>query len=145
MHLLVVGGHRQRPHRFELNGNRISYLGARDDVATCYAAADIFALATYYDACSITVLEALACGLPVITTECNGASEILAPEMQDFVCRTPSDLMHIWSSAKRCRQPEFRTQLETIARQVAERHSLERNYLAIETLYDRLARQRVAA
>jgi UDP-glucose:(heptosyl)LPS alpha-1,3-glucosyltransferase len=42
-----------------------------------YAAADIFILPTIYDPFSNACLEALACGLPVITTRSNGFSEII--------------------------------------------------------------------
>ena len=39
-----------------------------------YHAADAFILPTIYDPCANAALEAAACGLPVITTEANGAS-----------------------------------------------------------------------
>ncbi len=44
--------------------------------STCYFAADFLVHPTFYDPCSLVVLEALACGLPVITSRCNGASEL---------------------------------------------------------------------
>jgi len=40
-----------------------------------YHASDAFILPTLYDPCSNATLEAAACGLPVITTEANGAAE----------------------------------------------------------------------
>ena len=42
-------------------------------IRECYWSSDFFVQPTYYDPCSLVVLEALACGLPVITTEQNGA------------------------------------------------------------------------
>src|SRR6267143_87214 len=47
------------------------------DLRRVYAAADIFILPTIYDPYSNACLEALACGLPVITTRANGFSEII--------------------------------------------------------------------
>lgn len=45
-----------------------------------YAAADLFLLPTYYDPCSNATLEAMAMGLPVLTTRANGAAELLPSE-----------------------------------------------------------------
>ena len=47
------------------------------EMRNAYFAADFLVHPTFYDPCSLVVLEALACGLPVITTRANGASELL--------------------------------------------------------------------
>ena len=54
----------------------VHFLGYHDDIRECFASSDFFVMPTYYDPCSLVVLEALACGLPVITTVQNGASEL---------------------------------------------------------------------
>ena len=46
----------------------VHLLGFQADIRPCFHASDFFALPTYYDPCSLVVFEALACGLPVITT-----------------------------------------------------------------------------
>jgi UDP-glucose:(heptosyl)LPS alpha-1,3-glucosyltransferase len=56
----------------------VIFAGSTDEPEKYYGAADILVHATFYDACSLTVLEALASGLPVITTASNGASGILS-------------------------------------------------------------------
>ena len=50
-----------------------------------YAAADVFLLPTLYDPFANVTLEALAAGLPVITSAQNGASEIMDNESQ-WIC-----------------------------------------------------------
>jgi UDP-glucose:(heptosyl)LPS alpha-1,3-glucosyltransferase len=60
--------------------DRVHFLGRVDDMPGLYRAADLFVLDTFYDACANAVLEALACGLPVISTACNGSSAFLRPE-----------------------------------------------------------------
>src|SRR5438552_8306980 len=55
----------------------VQFLGKVADMLRIYAAADIFILPTIYDPFSNACLEALACGLPVITTRSNGFSEII--------------------------------------------------------------------
>jgi len=55
---------------------RVRFFGAQDDVRPFYAAADVFCLPTRYDPFPNAALEALACGLPVVTTTTCGAAEL---------------------------------------------------------------------
>ena len=52
----------------------VIFVGSTNEPEKYYGAADLLVHPTFYDACSLTVLEALASGLPVITTLSNGAS-----------------------------------------------------------------------
>jgi UDP-glucose:(heptosyl)LPS alpha-1,3-glucosyltransferase len=52
----------------------VKYIGITGNVARCYAAADVFALPTQYEAWGLVIVEALACGLPVLTTRLAGAA-----------------------------------------------------------------------
>jgi UDP-glucose:(heptosyl)LPS alpha-1,3-glucosyltransferase len=73
MRLLIAG--RGNPRGYK--SGRVQFLGEVVDLAPIYAAADIFILPTIYDPFSNACLEALASGLPVITTRSNGFSEII--------------------------------------------------------------------
>ena len=53
------------------------FLGPVSDLSSLFAAADIFLLPTWYDPFSNACLEALAAGLPVITTNANGFAEVI--------------------------------------------------------------------
>ena len=59
------------------------------NVEDCYWSSDFFVQPTYYDPCSLVVMEALACGLPVITTAQNGASELLENGREGYVMSSP--------------------------------------------------------
>lgn len=59
--------------------DRVLFLGAQTDVKPFYGAADVFALPTLYDPFPNAALEALACGLPLVTTATCGAAELLTP------------------------------------------------------------------
>jgi len=81
---LEVAGDRGPDHWLHLAhelgvAGRLRFHGRVTDMPAFYAAADVFALPTYYDACSNAVLEALACGLPTISSTRNG-SAIFVPE-----------------------------------------------------------------
>lgn len=56
---------------------RVRFWGPQKDVRPFYGAADIFALPTLYDPFPNAALEALACGLPLITTTTCGAAELV--------------------------------------------------------------------
>jgi len=60
--------------------DRVLFLGAQADVKPFYAAADVFALPTLYDPFPNAALEALACGLPLVTTTTCGAAELVTPD-----------------------------------------------------------------
>lgn len=58
-------------------GERTLFTGPLQDVKPWYGAADVFVLPTLYDPCPNAALEALACGLPVITSTACGAAELI--------------------------------------------------------------------
>jgi UDP-glucose:(heptosyl)LPS alpha-1,3-glucosyltransferase len=73
-------------------GRRVRFLGPRADVPRLLAAADVFVLPTIYDPFSNACLEALAVGLPVITTRANGFAEIIDPNVEGDLLTRPDDI-----------------------------------------------------
>jgi UDP-glucose:(heptosyl)LPS alpha-1,3-glucosyltransferase len=96
LRLLVAGRGDSRPYKS--GGLRfwredpVRFLGEVTDLAPVYAAADIFILPTIYDPFSNACLEALACGLPVITTRSNGFSEIIEDGVHGSIIDTAANL-----------------------------------------------------
>lgn len=85
----------------------MQFLGEVADMRPIYAAADIFILPTIYDPFSNACLEALACGLPVITTRSNGFSEIVETGVHGSIVDHAGDLLalrdaiRLWSDPSR--------------------------------------------
>jgi UDP-glucose:(heptosyl)LPS alpha-1,3-glucosyltransferase len=57
-----------------------------------YREADFFVLPTKHDPCSLVVLEALAMGLPVISTVFNGATEVMTDGVHGLILQDPADV-----------------------------------------------------
>jgi len=80
--LLVVGKdkhenrYRQLAERRGIAG-RVRFIGAQREVRPYYGAADVFVFPTRYEPFGNVILEAMACGLPVITTNDCGAADLL--------------------------------------------------------------------
>ena len=72
--------------------DKVVFLGAKKDIVKFYQISDIFVLPTIYDPFSNACLEALACGLPVITTSANGASELIKDGKNGFVISLPIEI-----------------------------------------------------
>ncbi len=66
--------------------DRVLFLGVKNDVTSYYGAADAFVFPTLYDPFPNVIIEALATGLPVITSTKCGAAEIIEHGTDGFVC-----------------------------------------------------------
>jgi UDP-glucose:(heptosyl)LPS alpha-1,3-glucosyltransferase len=142
--LLVVVGHDKRRGRYEqlardlgIAGS-VRFTGAQQDVLPYYQAADAFVLPTLYDPQSNAVLEAMACGLPAITTTGCGVAELLSPESGHVVDAFDGEALA--AAMTDLLQPEHARKLGAGARRAIEPYSLDRmtdEYLA---LYARLMR-----
>ncbi|WP_020472950.1 glycosyltransferase family 4 protein [Zavarzinella formosa] len=69
--------------------DRVIFLGFRANPKEAYFASDFLIHPTFYDPGSLVALEALACGLPVVTTRYNGNSELLTPGENGLVIDDP--------------------------------------------------------
>src|SRR5438477_3005746 len=97
MRLLVAGRGNARLYKTKRlrfwREKPVQFLGEVEDMRLVYAAADIFILPTIYDPFSNACLEALACGLPVITTRSNGFSEIIEDGVHGSIVDHARDLL----------------------------------------------------
>ena len=81
-HMVVVGDapdlvRYKKQARALTIADRVTFTGEVGDSRPYYGAADVFVLPTLYDPSPRTVLQALACGLPVVTSTKCGAAELL--------------------------------------------------------------------
>jgi UDP-glucose:(heptosyl)LPS alpha-1,3-glucosyltransferase len=102
-------------------GDRVRFLGRVADMPALFGAADVFVHPTAHDACSLATLEAMASGLPVITTQRNGAADGMTEGREGFVLGAP-DAAALADRLLALRDPERRSAMGVAARLLAERH-----------------------
>ena len=93
--LWVAGGDDPAPYRRlagELGvGERVRFLGHRSDVVGLMQAADAFVMPSSYDPFPLVLLEALACGTPVITSRAVGMAELMTDGREGYIVEDPFD------------------------------------------------------
>ena len=141
--LLVAG--RSQIGRYQAFARRLRvsdsmrFLGAIRDCEQYYAASDIYVHPTFYDACSLVVLEALASGLPVVTTRFNGASQAIESEIAGAVLEDPRDVHALADAIGRFFDPRERDKAVAVARSMAEMYPPESNIEDTLNVYRQVA------
>lgn len=112
LHLVVAGrfDHERGEKAFEDKppyNQRISWLGPRDDVPSLYRSADFLVQLTRHDPCSLATLEALACGLPVLSTRTNGATEVMTSGTHGQIVTAQSARQEIEAAVNAMLAPGF--------------------------------------
>ena len=144
--LLVVGGKRiggwmRAAGRLGV-GRAVTFAGSVDDTVPYYAAADIYAHPTFYDSCSLVVLEALAGGLPVVTTRYNGAAELMTDRREGYVMDDPADLSELTSRLESLLDGDVRRRMGEAGRRLALKHTLEHNVAQMLAVYEESLQER---
>lgn len=147
--LLIAGG--PRTSRWEQLAARLGVadsvrlLGPRHDVHHCYFAADFLVHPTFYDPCSLVVLEALACGLPIITSRYNGAAELITHSREGFVIDNPHDHEQLADCIQLLRDPARRAACSQAARRTANQWTFATHYQQILRILEEAAARKRAA
>jgi UDP-glucose:(heptosyl)LPS alpha-1,3-glucosyltransferase len=131
MRLLVAGRGNARPYQSKRLGfwreEPVQFLGEVADMLRVYVAADIFVLPTIYDPFSNACLEALACGLPVITTRSNGFSEIIENGVHGSIVDRPDDLLALRDAIRLWSDPSRRAAARSTNTQLAAQFDISKN------------------
>jgi len=130
---LVIGGSgpedqplRQQAHHLGLD-DRVEFLGwvSRQDAAEVFQSGDIFVLATYSEGLPNALLEAMACGLPVVTTPVDGIPSVVDDGENGFLI-PPGDVDALTEALdKLLADPELARQMgQTNRRRILANHHI---------------------
>jgi len=105
----------------------VQFLGEVADISHVYAATDIFILPTIYDPFSNACLEALACGLPVVTTGSNGFSEIIEDAVHGSIVNHAGNLVGLRDAIRFWSDPSRRAAARSANIERASQFDISRN------------------
>jgi UDP-glucose:(heptosyl)LPS alpha-1,3-glucosyltransferase len=136
--VLVVGKGSEEKMRRYIKKQRVIFCGPQREIHKYYAASDIFVFPTIYEPFGNVHLEALASGLPVITTRLSGASEIIREGIHGFVIDKPEDIDALSQRIMMLKDREKNEQMGFEARRLAENFSFGVHTEKILKLYQTL-------
>ncbi len=146
IHILVCGGGNAAPYQRMARSlgiqDSIHFLGFYPDVRECYWSSDFFVQPTYYDPCSLVVLEALACGLPVITTEQNGAGELMTDGREGYVLTSPRAEAELIAALNRMTNDATRISMSSEARRLGRRQTFDDHVNRLLAIFQEVSRAR---
>ena len=147
--LLVAGNadtaaYRRMAHRLGI-GDCVRFVGYVPDMRNGYFASDFFVHPTFYDPCSHVVLEAMTCGLPVITSRYNGASELMRPPREGLVVDDPHDHERLAWCLSQFLDPARRAACSQAARRTAAQWTFEQHYRQMLAVFAEAASRKQAA
>lgn len=145
-HFIITGADTTRTgeHRASLErlinelglNDRVHLTGWLDDISSLLAALDVYVSASHTESFGLSIVEAMALGLPVVATMTEGAREII--ENEDVGVLVPiNDFETLASSVLRLLEDAHeRTRISTLARTfIRQRYSLERMVDETEKIY----------
>lgn len=125
-------------------GELISFLGNVDAIERVYAAADVLVHPTRRDACSLATLEAIATGLPVITSCEDGAAERLRSGDEALVISHPGDVRELAVAMQALLNHDMRLAMSKATQRVRPELAFDHNVARIVEIYRKVLDQRTA-
>lgn len=143
-HLVLVG---DGPERETLEArvakmgesDTVHFLGMREDVPNLLASFDAFAFPSHFEGLPGALIEAMAAGLPIVTTPVNGNSELIENYRNGLHVSPKHPDQLAWALIRILAEPELAASLGKQAQADAfEQYTVDRMVTAFETIYNRL-------
>jgi glycosyltransferase involved in cell wall biosynthesis len=117
-------------------GNRVRFLGQRSDVLAIMRSLDLLVLNSTSEAFPLTVLEALACGAPLLSTAVGGVPELITDGTHGSLIPAGDQSKLTKAIVSLIEQPELRARLATNGRRhVQANFAVEKFMTRLETIY----------
>ena len=124
----------------------VIFAGQTREVGRYYAAGDVYLLPSLYEPFGLSILEAMASGLPVLVSRDSGAAELISDGVDGLLIQEPRDVTEL--SAKLgalLKDAHLRTRLGRQARRTALQYPWDRVARETEEVYERVLLQKAGA
>lgn len=113
----------------------IKFIGAVDDVTSFLKQSDVFVLSSKFEAFPVSVLEAMAAGLPIISTKVGGLPEVVR---DNGILVEPENVNELANAMQRLvDDKKLRVKMGMLSKKYVEQYSVENIIKQYEQLYDR--------
>jgi len=140
--VLAVGGADRKPYE-NLAGKlgvkgRVVFAGHQRNISEYYAASDIFVFPTAYEPFGLVITEAMASGVPVVTTKTAGAAELITDGNDGMLLNNPYDSREISDKVKYILENNLLGSMGLKARRTAEKYSWDKVVTDTLAVYESL-------
>ncbi|MFQ5480308.1 MAG: glycosyltransferase family 4 protein [Thermodesulfobacteriota bacterium] len=140
--LVVIGKGHSGPYKKEAQRlgawERVIFLGAVKGAVNYYPLADVFVLPSIYEPFSNACLEAMASGLPVVSSRVGGVSEVIVDGLSGGVAEDPTDPKTLAASIRPFLNRDKAASAGTLARKEALTHTMDGNVEGFLKLIDKM-------
>lgn len=145
VHAVIVGRENPGPYREVARSlgvdERLHFVPYADPLEDFYNGCDIYVFPTYYESFGLTLLEAMACGKPVVCTRNAGVSELLTDGKDSLFLEHWDDPRELAGLVSRAMDEAFARGLGHKARRTAEQYTWERTIRATRQVYEAALRR----
>ena len=103
--------------------DRIEFLGKDQDMSLLYQKADVLVHPAVYEPFANVCMEAMASGLPVVTSRINGVSEVIEQDNNGSIVEKPEDIEALAAAIRPFLDEKTRRAAGIFARKTAEAHA----------------------
>lgn len=125
--------------RLKMDCDKLIFAGHTKEAEKYYGMSDIFILPSRYDPFANVCLEAMACGLPVITTKTNGSSELIVARENGFILDDWEDSESLAGFIKILNDAGLRKAMGNNASKTAGSYTWERHIEETNNLFEMLS------
>jgi glycosyltransferase involved in cell wall biosynthesis len=118
--------------------DRVTFSGYVADTRLVYLAADVLLMPSRYEGLPMTLLEAMAMGLPVVASQLDGIAEVIGDGREGFLVPSDDASLFVERTAALLQDAELSSRIAQNARaKIEASFSVERMTSAVEEIYDR--------
>jgi len=129
--------YKKQMHELGIDETRCHLHGSLTDVKDVYLASSVFTLPSRFEGFGLVIIEAMACGVPVVAFDCENGPRNIITNNQDGILVTPFDTDAYADGLLRLiRDDQFRSQLGRCAHNTSKRYFIEDIAMQWKGLFD---------